>query len=46
MGVLMLLGVMMLDAWLGEVVDGGMRIEYRFRIDIQQTLRIARGYIT
>jgi len=40
----MLLGVMMLDAWLGEVVDGG--VEYRLCIDIEQTLWRARDAIT
>jgi len=34
----MLLGVMMLDAYRGEVVDGDMKVEYKFRIDIEQTL--------
>ena len=29
---------MMLDAWFGEVVNGCMKVEYRFWIDIEQTL--------
>jgi hypothetical protein len=41
----MLLGGMMSDAWFGEV-DDGMKVEYRFRIDIQQTLWVARDCIT
>jgi hypothetical protein len=32
----MLLGVMMSDACLGEVVDGRMEVEYGFRIDFDR----------